>query len=349
LFRVITARLALTTCLLGCTEDTVCGDRAVTSTASAALTSGSADASYLRLEDWEELAVIELTLFEGTSQPTICSATFVAPDRALTARHCLEALPSGEIRGRLHFRNGMRSQTLTVTSWAGHPTLDLALVRVLDGSFGRGTLVQLGGFGITERGISGERRFVVAEVEAVEAEFFAVNSQNLGGACDGDSGGPALLRGPDGQVWIAGVLQGGTSSCYGTDRYIRVDMAGQWLAEKLGAMSRVSPPGVRRESLGMSGRCFHENLAVWSDAGQIRAEHCDDGQSCGWDSRTGGFRCVDPDVDPCGGVTDLGRCEGDVALRCADGVVRSSACFRCGWSCGRSPRSGESVCFEIAD
>ena len=53
---------------------------------------------------------------------------------------------------------------------------------------------------------------------------------------------------------------------------------------------------------------------------------------------------LSPPVDPCGGETLAGRCEGTTAVWCEGGTVRRRECGRCGQSCGNVPRVGGSYC-----
>lgn len=51
-----------------------------------------------------------------------------------------------------------------------------------------------------------------------------------------------------------------------------------------------------------------------------------------------------PPVDPCGGETLAGRCEGTTAVWCEGGAVRRRECGRCGQSCGDVPSVGGMYC-----
>jgi len=343
--------------LSACQQDVVCNAGGA-SARPAALTNGVEHAAYLGLEPWEEAAVVRITVDEGEGAvPAVCSGVLVDPSHVLTARHCLAA----------------RAEQLTVEVFVaadvvatrplralGHGTLDIAVLE-LDASFETlpigtipwldalpdgvtvGASVQLAGFGLDEHGAAGARRFDVEQVSDLEAEHIVVSADGRAGACGGDSGGPLLVRGDDGEVAVVGLLDHGTASCYGFERYSRLDLAAPWLTAQLGRPLRSLPQGAQHAALGTRGRCFGAS-AVWVEAGALAAERCEGPERCGWDRGQDGYRCVRAEADACFGLTEVGRCHGGTLLRCVDGVATDSPCAACGFTCARSPRSGAFAC-----
>jgi hypothetical protein len=330
-----------------------------------ALTNAADTARYLALEPWEEAAVVRLGISVAGQRET-CSAVLVSGDRVLTAAHCLTGVTAtADVAVEVVVGGGDAAAWTTVPrGWTQHPSLDLALIEIAavpneltvgsiptaagpPAGLVAGADVQLAGFGADEDGHVGKRHFGVELVSSVEPTGLIVTADGASGACGGDSGGPALMRGDDGQVVVVGVLSGGAASCYGTDSYVRVDAAAAWLNEHIPAtdpvVQRVIPPGATRTVLADSGRCFG-NTAAWLAGGVLQGEVCGGGRVCGWDRRAAGFRCVDPAEDACGGISELGTCDGSTSVRCVDGQVARSPCAACGLPCGRSSRTGAFVC-----
>lgn len=86
------------------------------------------------------------------------------------------------------------------------------------------------------------------------------------------------------------------------------------------------------------GRC-DGNIARWCDRGVARARDCGAcGQTCALVADMGGVAYCqtggsDPS-DPCGGLDYLGRCDGDTAVWCEDGMLRTRDCAAAGQRCG---------------
>ncbi len=310
---------------------------------------GAPESLYLALDPMERAAIVHVVTEDPV--PALCSGTVIAPAWILTAKHCAELTgalavidsPSGTIRRR-------------ILSSAVHPSADVALLEIdagaidldfvfpiradatpVDSSW-TGRLVELAGFGSTEEQTSLERRFVVEPIVEVTTESLVVDGKGRSGACLGDSGGPLLLRSPDGSVRVAGVLSSGATNCLGRDVYTRLDLISSWLAEITGDFSEPSPCG----GITFEGSCFWDR-AVWCESGTIHGEACSDATRCGW-GLEGAYRCVREELDPCAGIDAAGVCDGSVARRCDRGTPVSESCNPCGQICVRSTQSGRVEC-----
>jgi len=308
------AALAVAACLLtACAsrDITVCDAGAVGS-AGLALVGGSGDASYLGLSPEEQSAIVVVGVegAGGLFEPA-CSGTIIGTGVVLTAAHCL---PAGAARGQLLPAVGLdiagRSDELQIVpaelsavhpeldlltlSFDAGPSLELHALALAEGAPAPGRWVQLAGFGADEGTELAPRSFAVEPVTDLTPDTIVVDGAGLSGACNGDSGGPLLIRDTGGEVAVAGVLSGGSVTCRGLDRYTRVDVARGWLGSSL-----VEAPGPHScGALDRVGRCF-DGMAVWCDAGERRASPCEDGDSCGWSREAAGFRCLPAAEDLC--------------------------------------------------
>jgi hypothetical protein len=204
----------------------------------------------------------------------------------------------------------------------------------------RSTHVQLAGFGSTRAGSLGTLGYLVEPVKFIDSVFITVTGQGRSGACEGDSGGPLLVRDDNGAVRIWGVLSAGSSSCRDDDVYIRLDRANEWLAANV---DQLAQPSSACGPMGSAGRCYGDR-AVFCEQGELRAQSCRAGSGCGYDVDAQGYRCVDRALDPCEGISDLGRCDGVVAQQCDDGVIEQTYCGACGQTCLLDPATGAASC-----
>jgi hypothetical protein len=111
--------------------------------------------------------------------------------------------------------------------------------------------------------------------------------------------------------------------------------------------SNTAPPLADCEEVGASGRCFGE-LALWCEDGTAHTQKCEHGLSCGFSTIAKGFRCVRPEDDPCGGITDRGQCVDDDRVRCTEGHVVVDPCTACNAACQLSVRNGKAICNSTA-
>jgi hypothetical protein len=303
---------------------------------------GASSESYLGLAEPQIRAVVEIV---DRTQPTtgaLCTGAFIAADWVVTAAHCL-AIASPEV---LVAGSGSAIETsYAVLRSVAHPDRDVALLNVdfsaqdasggaagglqplVASSPGRmalavGDSAEMAGFGLTEEGDTRTLRFLVETVTAMDDGSITVNGFGLNGACEGDSGGPLLLRDPRGPVMVAGVLSVGSADCVGEDEYIRLDAIADWLSATVGAGAADQ---AECGSLSAQGRCLYGS-AMRCSGTQLLAEPCTGGLRCGWDPASEGFRCVDPSTDPCSGVDSVGACVENAVMTCTNGVLTRADC-----------------------
>lgn len=185
-----------------------------------------------------------------------------------------------------------------------------------------GAAAELSGYGFSEWRDDRRLRFLVELVVEIDDQFIRVGGFGTSGACVGDSGGPLLVRAQDGTARVAGVMSKGSSTCVDRDTYVRVDRLGGWPYDTMG--SNVLPDR-QCGSILRSGRCFY-GTAVWCADGELRAQSCSEGATCGWDSDQGGFRCLAPIKSQCSGTDSVGACHENEAWRCVAGFFEREVC-----------------------
>lgn len=356
--RILSRGLVVGTLAFGaCGSDAPCEAHAV----SAALTAGGAGPGYLALSDVEAGAVglVRLRLIDVAGEPFTndCTGVLFAPRWVLSAKHCLRE-QDPEQPMFLIGPNADEARAHPIERVVPHAELDLVLFELaknvpahdaqplqplaqLDATRWESELAQIGGFGRRPDGDIGQREFVAEPIVDILADQVWVDGEGRSGACKGDSGGPLLVRGPDGGVNVMAILSEGSPSCTGIDRFVRVDVANDWIASYAGVAGDAPPAPCGR--ITSEGACFGAQ-AVWCEHDALATAACDDARPCGWNADERGYRCRRAQGDPCEGVDQAGRCGPDGALSCAAGSLRLRACAACGLECDRAPETGAATC-----
>jgi hypothetical protein len=145
--------------------------------------------------------------------------------------------------------------------------------------------------------------------------------------CFGDSGGPSLRQTTDAGVRVVGALSYGDPSCTGYDRYTRVDLVQDWIEAWAGAIPGGGP--VPCGAVDGHGSCSIDGrVAVYCEDDELRRDVCGDDEVCVDDGASS--RCIPTAEAPCGAVTALGACDGDVLSWCDRSELRVRDCAACG-------------------
>lgn len=304
-------------------------------------------------------AVVQLQIYFGIDGEfaDICTGTFTDSETILFAKHCLH---DGRPTSITLFGDRIGMVDIAEPDTTIHPTEDIALLSI-QGRLGPaepktlpilrdpniispGDLVQLAGYGLDDDLQSSALRLSIGRVVDLNDKTIRVTADGLGGACDGDSGGPLLIRDTNGRVAIAGVLSAGTVSCRGEDTYVATDAFREWF-ELHSAEDVDTKAGNLCSTLTARGMCYN-GRSIYCDGDLAVAEVCRGETVCGWDRSQDGHRCIPQKDDACHGIDELGICKGNRALRCVSGVIFEANCSECAAECVRSPRTGNTVCFK---
>lgn len=335
---------------VGC-ESAQAGEPACLAKVAQGLVSGTQTGALVNLDASELTGVMRLELVDRDASSRYCTGTLIGARTVLTAAHC--ATPSTTT---VSIVSGDLSARVEVETVDLHPSLDLALLVLEEAeelaqitpiplasqlAWSPRALVQLAGYGDLADAPRTSLTLAVEEVVEVDADSMTVSSFGFSGACQGDSGGPLLTRAQDGRTRVAAVLSGGDDDCHGQDRYVRLDAADTWLAERAPSAEAAA---LSCDHINAEGHCYG-GLAVYCDDGALRALACSDSEVCGWSAAAHGYRCVAAGSAACGGVDEWGDCEQAVARRCDHGTLVTSTCDLCGGECVRSPKTGHATCY----
>jgi hypothetical protein len=297
-----------------------------------AIWKGNASSSVLNLSLGQSYAVAAV---EDSGGGIVCSAVVIGDGLALSAAHCPEPvviatggtsrpMRSLVLRTFTHPDRDIRLLVFEPGSELARNVTPLALQRTPLTEDVVGSLATLAGFGNDEQQRNGARLFSDEPITAISETSIDVDGAGLTGACLGDSGGPLLSA----DAKVLGLLSRGASSCHGVDHYARVDGIVAWLDDI------VDQPSLRTcGDVPETGTCTAGG-ARWCAAGQLRGSVCRGKEVCTYVDDTG-YRCVDAEASPCGGLGEQGECEEQVAAWCENDVIVRVDCASCGRSCSR--------------
>lgn len=325
------------------------------------------DPEVVDLTDGQALAVGAMMSRADGSWTNACTATLVAPSLVLTAAHCVSDMWGGGIvsANQVRFAVGVDAaspvRTFDVAEVHRHPSYrssmggsaenDVAVLVLsqdataelpeiqpipmncspLTADLFVGQDVQNVGYGLTEPmdwwdppPDNSLRYWTIEEVIELSSHEFQVDGHGISAVCNGDSGGPSLWTMPDGEIRVMGTVSWGDPSCVDVDHFARVDDNCDFLTSHLEGCGDVTAEGL-----------CEGDRAVYCDGGALMEVDCAaTGRSCG-DAGDGRMRCLDA-PDPCEGETLEGRCDGAVAIWCADEAVVTRDCDAEGLECGET-------------
>ena len=207
-----------------------------------------------------EIAATTVSLLD-VAQGTLCTASILADDIAITAAHCVDGNPADmEISfGPKSAGHEVRpvEETIVSPAWSVHQndeanSGDIALVKFSGGlppgatpatlmkashRLSNGEIVTLAGFGISKGSGSGAGQLRTVDVKIAKAQFskteVSLDQHDHKGACHGDSGGPAFIQDNNGGLLLWGVTSRGiddpTDHCVGESVYTRIQPYARWI------------------------------------------------------------------------------------------------------------------------
>lgn len=208
-----------------------------------------------------EVAATTVSLV-NTAEGTLCTASIISDQVALTAAHCVDGDPnamqisfgvktlSRETRPVIetsvsplwhqHQHEKLNNGDIALVRFAGGLPLGAAPVSLMKSShqLSDGEIVTLAGFGISNaRSDSGSGRLRTVDVKIAKAHYsqteVSLDQTNNHGACHGDSGGPAFIQDNAGGLQLWGVTSRGINDpadhCAGQSVYTRVQPFARWI------------------------------------------------------------------------------------------------------------------------
>src|SRR3990172_6552840 len=188
-------------------------------------------------------------VYYGTEQPTYvplsagqilavgtfggCSGALVAPTWVLPAAHCGlsggtevcmgtdpdDAAVGPAAAGAINTPGGdMTLVELDEDARARLPqVVPISIVTEDLGPAWIGRTAEAAGYGQTESGGYGTRRFTAEPIARLGGDVLTIDGHGMRGVCFGDSGGPVMVIAADGTVRVAGDLSNGDGSCVGQE------------------------------------------------------------------------------------------------------------------------------------
>jgi hypothetical protein len=236
-------------------------------------------------------AIVELLALHSPTRAGLCTATLVSPRVFLTAAHCV-AENASALFGVFY---GASNETLNAQTFVpalaavAHPAYklsnpalehDVAVVvlaapapmaplpmnRQALGAESLGRLARYVGYGLSDgvartgSGIKRETSQTIAEVQRTYIRIAA----NPHGACNGDSGGPLLMKRADGREAVIGVVSfGDDEHCLQSSYFQRLDTQLAWVDEQI---AKYDPPAAPPPVVAIDGGGASPTVAS-SDAG----------------------------------------------------------------------------------
>lgn len=343
-----------------------------------AIRNGSYSSTIIGLSPSQEMAIGWIYINGAPLSPR-CTGTVISYNAVITARHCFEQEPNDllEIRS-WHYAVPNPEVSMGVLSTAAtfNFTLqdvlisldyDVAIIRLAGEPFRVGQLVpipvntyplerdfavnlvgskvEMAGYGETYRGEARSRFFAALSLDLITPDFLMVNGNNEQGVCNGDSGGPLLAAGINGEVNVFGVESNGDPCCVGIDQVVRLDIEEvQDMIRYAGAVPQV----IERQApacwgMNKSGRCQDDVLQECSRDRIVETDCADLNLSCVFLREEAKFGCG---VSSCSRGEDY--CVGNNIIRCERGVDREEICSA-GSTCGYLEGSERPTCSPVGN
>ncbi len=340
-----------------------CGDtRSALQSQTSAVVNGSTSwsSSVVNLSAGQALAVGAI-LYRDLGWEHNCTATLIAEDVVLTAAHCVAdevtrvIESAADVRFAMGADMGSKDGVVNVSQVVVHTGFvvpmtgaahDVALLILSEPATNEvpsvvpiepncnavslaGQDVQNVGYGCTDGDCydyNDERLWVVQDVASATSSDFVVDGHGVSGVCFGDSGGPALWTVPEMGIRVMGVLSWGDPDCTHQDHFTATNNECDFIDDHVDLT-----PVVSCVDIDPLGECSGNLLTYCLGDTMYNVDCAANDRVCGTDS-TGQKGCL----DSCMGETSDGRCDGQNAVWCEGGQVRTRRCAECGQSCGWS-------------